>query len=49
MIRLNKYLSNAGIASRRDADNLILSGTVKVNGVVVDKLGSKKQKNGCTF
>lgn len=41
MMRLNKYLSNAGIASRRDADNLILSGTVKVNGVVVDKLGSK--------
>lgn len=41
LIRLNKYLSNAGIASRRDADNLILSGTVKVNGVVVDKLGTK--------
>lgn len=41
LIRLNKYLSNAGIASRRDADNLILSGTVKVNGVVADKLGTK--------
>jgi 23S rRNA pseudouridine2605 synthase len=40
-IRLNKYLSNAGIASRREADNLIQSGVVKVNGVVVDQLGSK--------
>lgn len=41
LMRLNKYLSNAGVASRRDADNLILSGVVKVNGVVVDKLGTK--------
>jgi 23S rRNA pseudouridine2605 synthase len=41
LMRLNKYLSNAGVASRRDADNLIISGTVKVNGVVVDKLGTK--------
>lgn len=40
-VRLNKYLSNAGIASRRDADNLILSGTVKVNGKVVNTLGTK--------
>jgi len=41
LIRLNKYLSNAGIASRRDADNLIISGAVKVNGIVVDQLGAK--------
>ncbi len=41
LMRLNKYLSNAGIASRRDADNLILSGVVKVNGAVVDQLGAK--------
>jgi len=41
LIRLNKYLSNAGVASRRDADNLIQSGVVKVNGVVVDQLGYK--------
>lgn len=41
LTRLNKYLSNAGIASRRDADLLIQSGTVKVNGVVVDQLGFK--------
>jgi len=41
LIRLNKYLSNAGIASRRDADTLIISGAVKVNGLVVDQLGAK--------
>lgn len=41
LVRLNKYLSNAGIASRRDADNLIISGAVKVNGVVVTQLGTK--------
>jgi 23S rRNA pseudouridine2605 synthase len=40
-IRLNKYLSNAGVASRREADTLIQSGVVKVNGVVVDQLGYK--------
>lgn len=41
LIRLNKYLSNAGIASRREADSLIQSGIVKVNGVVVNQLGYK--------
>lgn len=41
LIRLNKYLANAGVASRRDADTLILGGTVKVNGVVVDQMGYK--------
>lgn len=41
LIRLNKYLSNAGIASRREADVLIQSGVVKVNGVPVDQLGYK--------
>lgn len=41
LIRLNKYLSNAGVASRRDADDLISSGAVKVNGIVVDQLGYK--------
>ena len=34
-IRLNKYLANAGICSRRDADELIKEGLVKVNGKVV--------------
>lgn len=41
LVRLNKFLANAGISSRREADTLILSGTVKVNGVVVDTLGYK--------
>ena len=40
-IRLNKYLSNAGICSRRDADNLIKAGDVTVNGKVVTELGVK--------
>ncbi|RYM35106.1 rRNA pseudouridine synthase [Brumimicrobium glaciale] len=40
-IRLNKYLSNAGICSRRGADTLIESGTVSVNGTVITELGYK--------
>jgi len=40
-IRLNKFLSNSGICSRREADELILAGAVKVNGVVVTELGTK--------
>jgi 23S rRNA pseudouridine2605 synthase len=41
LIRLNRYLSNAGVASRREADNLIEMGLVKVNGKVVTELGTK--------
>jgi 23S rRNA pseudouridine2605 synthase len=40
-IRLNKFLSNAGICSRRDADNLISAGEITVNGKVVTELGTK--------
>lgn len=40
-LRLNKYISNAGICSRRAADDLILEGRVKVNGVQVKALGTK--------
>ena len=40
-IRLNKFLSNAGICSRREADVLIGSGVVEVNGEVVTELGYK--------
>jgi len=40
-MRLNKFLSNSGICSRREADELILAGAVKVNGVVVTELGTK--------
>ena len=41
MERLNKFLAGAGIASRRQADQFILNGRVKVNGQVVQELGSK--------
>lgn len=40
-MRLNKYMSNAGICSRREADEFIQQGLVKVNGVVVTELGTK--------
>ncbi|SRR5579871_1035138 len=39
--RLQKIIANAGIASRRHAEDLILSGQVRVNGVVVTELGAK--------
>lgn len=41
LIRLNRYISNAGICSRRKADELIVAGVVSVNGVVVNELGHK--------
>ncbi len=44
-IRLNKYIANAGICSRRDADELIASGQIKVNGKVVTELGLKVSTN----
>jgi len=40
-VRLQKYLADCGIASRRKAEELILQGKVKVNGKVVNELGSK--------
>ena len=40
-IRLNKYMANAGICSRREADDFIRQGLVKVNGEVVTELGTK--------
>ena len=40
-IRLNKYIANSGICSRREADTLIESGAVMVNGEVVTELGTK--------
>ncbi len=40
-IRLNKYLANAGVASRRAADQLIEGGAVTINGEVVTRLGTK--------
>ncbi|MBU4330175.1 MAG: rRNA pseudouridine synthase [Acidobacteria bacterium] len=41
LIRLNKYLSQSGVTSRRDADRLIEKGDVRVNGEVVRTLGTK--------
>lgn len=40
-IRLNKFLSNAGVCSRREADEFIQSGDVKVNGQAITELGTK--------
>lgn len=40
-VRLNKYIANAGICSRREADKLIEAGVVKVNGETVTTLGYK--------
>ncbi|MBB6609541.1 pseudouridine synthase [Pontibacter sp. Tf4] len=40
-IRLNRYIANAGICSRREADTLIESGEIKVNGQVVTEMGFK--------
>ena len=42
-IRLNRYIANAGICSRRDADALIAAGEIKVNGQVVTEMGYKVQ------
>jgi len=41
IMRLNRYLAHCGICSRREADNLILEGHVKVNGKTVKELGIK--------
>ena len=40
-IRLNKFLANAGVCSRREADEFILAGVVTVNGEIVTELGTK--------
>ena len=44
-IRLNKYLANAGVCSRREADEFIAAGVVKVNGEVVTELGTKVKRS----
>ena len=43
-IRLNKYLANAGVCSRREADDFIQAGVVKVNGEIVTELGTKVKR-----
>lgn len=42
-VRLNKFLADAGICSRREADKLIESGAVSINGKVVSQLGTRVQ------
>ena len=44
-IRLNKFLANAGICSRREADEFITAGVVTVNGEVVTELGTKVKRS----
>jgi 23S rRNA pseudouridine2605 synthase len=44
LIRLNKYVANSGICSRREADELILKGLVVVNGEVIKEMGYKVKK-----
>ena len=39
--RLQKYLANSGVASRRKSEELILAGKVKVNGQTITELGTK--------
>ncbi|MBE9491719.1 MAG: rRNA pseudouridine synthase [Bacteroidetes bacterium] len=41
LIRLNKYIADAGICSRREADKLIDAGVIKVNGKIITLLGTK--------
>lgn len=44
LIRLNKYLANAGVCSRREADEFIRAGVVKVNGEIANELGTKVKR-----
>lgn len=44
-IRLNKFLANAGVCSRREADEFIAAGAISVNGQVVTELGTKIKRS----
>ena len=44
LIRLNKYVANAGVCSRREADTFIAAGNVSVNGKVITEMGHKVKK-----
>lgn len=45
LIRLNQFLAQGGVASRRKADELIIQGRVQVNGQLMTELGTKIEKN----
>ena len=44
LIRLNRYISNSGLCSRREADEIISKGLISVNGTIITKLGTKVSK-----
>lgn len=44
-MRLNRFIANAGICSRREADELIVSGLVSVNGEIITRLGTKVKQD----
>lgn len=50
-VRLQKFLASQGVCSRRKAEEYILNGSIKVNGVIVNKLGTKiiPEKDEVTF
>lgn len=41
LVRINKYIAELGLASRREADNLVARGMVKINGVTIKEMGTK--------
>lgn len=43
-LRLNKYIANSGVCSRREADQLIADGKIKVNGSVISEMGYKVKR-----
>ena len=48
-VRLNKYIADAGLCSRRKADELILNGNVKINGAVVKEMGIKVEEGDLVY
>ena len=48
MIRINKYLADSGVCSRRNADKLVEEGRVKINNVTVTELGKTVNENNDT-
>lgn len=45
MLRLNKFISNAGVCSRREADKLIADSQIMVNGITITEVGTKVSKD----
>ncbi|UII28182.1 rRNA pseudouridine synthase [Fulvivirga maritima] len=48
-VRLNKYIANSGVCSRREADKLIEEGEIKVNGNVITEMGFKVKPNDTVY